>query len=684
MNIKVDFDNIVVKEDKNDFNVKVLMLKGEKGDASEGENNVIEKVQVNGTDLPVTNKTVNVTVPIVDSAISSSSTNPVENKAIYNALSDKVDTSSLNNYYEISEVDGLLNGKVDNSTLDDYYTKTQSYSQSETNSLLDDKADVSIIETINETLLTKANTDDVATTYATKTELNNDVSNLSTRINSLASGSPKVVSSTSAMTDAEQIYVLSSNMHIYYYDGTQFVDSNVQYSTDTSIMSGYYSLLNTQNMWNLFGSDFNNLVGNKIYFCSQPASVTLSNEPYSHFNGTVMCFNNRENTTSGLVQFAYNPSRGLYMRQCWGTTWYSWKQVATLTDLEQYRDVLKGYGTLVNTVDAWGSFSNDFNNLTNNRIYTVQNTTGVTQLHSPTGSNVSGTLLSYNYYSASRDGHCQLFINAGNKHIYYRIKWGSSWSDWTDLISSQYINPILNNGFNELYKAFDTVGVIGDSLASGESAYKDNNTTKYIDIYEKSWGQFMARDSGNTYYNFSKGGLTTRSWFTTTEGYPTASDGNHKCKAYIIALGVNDQPLGSDYIGTSSDINLSDYTQNADTFYGNYAKIIQTMKIQQPKAKFFLLTVPNVATSFDDINTAIRYMATIFDNVYVIDLRNDYISYFSQGSFIINNRRSGHFNAIAYEYIAKMFEQWISQYMYDNYSEFNQVEFIGTEYEWID
>ena len=46
MNIKVDFDNIVVKEDKNDFNVKVLMLKGEKGDKGDGEPNVIEKVQV--------------------------------------------------------------------------------------------------------------------------------------------------------------------------------------------------------------------------------------------------------------------------------------------------------------------------------------------------------------------------------------------------------------------------------------------------------------------------------------------------------------------------------------------------------------------------------------------------------------------------------------------------------------
>lgn len=684
MQVKVKFNDINVKEEKEKTLVKILMLKGEKGDTGSGEDNVIETVQVNGIALPVTNKAVNVSVPVIDNSISSISTNPVQNRVIYDALSNKVDTSTLNNYYEISEVDSLLSNKANTSLLDDYYTKEQSYSQTEINSLLDEKANVSTIETINETLLTKADTDDVATTYATKTELNNNVTNLNTRINSLASGSPVVVSSTSAMTDTDQIYVLSSNMHIYYYDGTQFVDSNIQYSSDTSIMSGYYSLLNTQNMWNLFDSDFNNLVGNKIYFCSQPSSVTLSNEPYSHFNGTVLCFNNRENTTSGLVQFAYNPSRGLYMRQCWGTTWYSWKQVATITDLEQYHDVLKGYGSLVNTVDAWSSFSDDFNNLTNNRIYTVQNVSGVTQLHTPTGSNVSGTLLSYNYYSASRDGHCQIFINAGNKHIYYRIKWGSSWSDWTDLISSQYINPLLNNKFDELYKVFDTVGVIGDSLASGESAYKDNGVTKYVDLYNKSWGQFMARDSGNTYYNFSKGGLTTRSWFTTEQGYPTASDGNHKCKAYIIGLGVNDQTLGSDYVGTSADINLNDYTQNADTFYGNYAKIIQTMKIQQPKAKFFLLTVPNSSSSFNDINTAIRYMATIFDNVYIIDLRNDYINYFQGNSFIHNNLRSGHYNSISYEYIAKMFEEWISQYMYDNYTEFEQVEFIGTDYEWTE
>ena len=118
MNIKVDFDNIVVKEDKNDFNVKVLMLKGEKGDAGDGEPNVIDKIQVNGANLPVTNKTVNVPVPIVDSTLSSSSTNPVQNNTIYNALNNKVNNSALNNYYEISEIDNFLNDKANASIVD--------------------------------------------------------------------------------------------------------------------------------------------------------------------------------------------------------------------------------------------------------------------------------------------------------------------------------------------------------------------------------------------------------------------------------------------------------------------------------------------------------------------------------------------------------------------------------------
>ena len=177
MNIKVDFDNIVVKEDKNDFNVKVLMLKGEKGDAGDGENNVIEEVQVNGTALPVTNKAVNVNVPIVDSAISSSSTNPVQNKAIYNALEGKVNNSELNNYYQTSEIDDLMNN--------------------------------------------------VANTYETIQNHNTDITRLTNQISSLENGNPIPVSSISEMTDTTKTYVNTTDGHWYYYDGTEWADGGI-------------------------------------------------------------------------------------------------------------------------------------------------------------------------------------------------------------------------------------------------------------------------------------------------------------------------------------------------------------------------------------------------------------------------------------------------------------------------
>lgn len=193
MNIKVDFDNIVVKEDKNDFNVKVLMLKGEKGDAGSGEANVIEKVQVNGVDLPVTNKTVNVSVPTVDSALSSSSTNPVQNNTIYNALGNKVDNSSLDNYYETSEVDDLLNAKANLSSLDNYYAKTQTYNKTE-------------IDALN--------------------------SSLSSQISSLANGSPLVASSTSEMTDTTKVYVNTTDGKWYYYDGSGWEIGGIYQATE--------------------------------------------------------------------------------------------------------------------------------------------------------------------------------------------------------------------------------------------------------------------------------------------------------------------------------------------------------------------------------------------------------------------------------------------------------------------
>ena len=223
MNIKVDFDNIVVKEDKNDFNVKILMLKGEKGDGA-GATKTSELQNDSGF---ITNQ-------VNDLANYYKKTETYNKTEVDGLLGDKVDNSDLNNYYEASEVDELLSNKANTSALSDYYKKTETYSQNELNSLLNNKANTTDIDTINSTLLNKANASDVANTYETKTSHDASISNLSSQISSLASGSPLVASSISGMTDTTRTYVNTTDGNWYYYNGSSWVSGGVYQGTSLS------------------------------------------------------------------------------------------------------------------------------------------------------------------------------------------------------------------------------------------------------------------------------------------------------------------------------------------------------------------------------------------------------------------------------------------------------------------
>ena len=235
-----------------------------------------------------------------------------------------------------------------------------------------------------------------------------------------------------------------------------------------------------------------------------------------------------------------------------------------------------------------------------------------------------------------------------------------------------------NTGMLDL---FLHVGCIGDSLASGESYWNDGGTVQGQDFYQYSWGQFLARKTGNTYYNWSKGGLMAKTWLE-SEYAIECFDGNHKCEAYIIGLGQNDRNH-SVTIGTSADIDLTDYHNNADTFYGNYGKIIQKIKEIQPQAKIFVVTDPNPYVNRDGYNVPIADMATIFDNVYLIDM-------FTYGSKYYNNpiiqaqMRGSHYNAYGYKLYAMMIANYINWIITKNYTEFTQVELIGTGHSWTD
>lgn len=235
-----------------------------------------------------------------------------------------------------------------------------------------------------------------------------------------------------------------------------------------------------------------------------------------------------------------------------------------------------------------------------------------------------------------------------------------------------------NTGMLDL---FLHVGCIGDSLASGESYWNDGGTTQGQDFYQYSWGQFLARKTGNTYYNWSRGGLTTKSWLA-SEYATECFDGNHKCEAYIIGLVQNDhnQELT---IGTSSDIDLTDYNNNADTVYGNYGKIIQKIKEIQPQAKIFVIADPNPYVERDGYNAPVRDMPNIFDNIYLLDFYT-YGEKFYKNPVIVAQMRASHYNAYGYKLYSMMIANYINWVITTNYTEFTQVELIGTGHSWTD
>ena len=88
---------------------------------------------------------------------------------------------------------------------------------------------------------------------------------------------------------------------------------------------------------------------------------------------------------------------------------------------------------------------------------------------------------------------------------------------------------------------FRTIGCIGDSLSSGAfETLSEDNVPGGLDMYEYSWGQFMARIVGNTVYNFSRGGMTAKEYCESFADQNGFWPDKTFCQGYVIALGVND------------------------------------------------------------------------------------------------------------------------------------------------
>lgn len=230
----------------------------------------------------------------------------------------------------------------------------------------------------------------------------------------------------------------------------------------------------------------------------------------------------------------------------------------------------------------------------------------------------------------------------------------------------------INDG---LYQGIPVIGMIGDSLMSG--AGYDPNTGSVHDNIEYAWWKTLERKSGMTYRRFCRGGMSTFAFVSdTTYGLPVALTAGNECNLYIVGLEINDRNNYPNDLGTSSDIDLSNPDNNANTFYGNYGKIIQKITAFNPGCKFILFTNPRSDGAWND---AIRTISGMFSNAYLVDLYAMYSQYYEGDEAYFNRYKdsSAHYPAMAYKAMAKLLEAAIDKCINDNYTEFRDIQYQG-------
>lgn len=241
----------------------------------------------------------------------------------------------------------------------------------------------------------------------------------------------------------------------------------------------------------------------------------------------------------------------------------------------------------------------------------------------------------------------------------------------TWFVNSRDIYASNNIEGKDLFKAFQRVGVIGDSLSVGY-LYNKNTGTATTRALKYAWPKVAMRDAGGNYWlNFGTSGQSVLTWCSNaTYGKVQLETANNKCQAYIIGLGENDQSDSDRNVplGQPSDI-VDDYTQVATTYYGGYARIIQIIKHLNPTAKIFCLTNPRTGGNRAEYNVAIRYICDTYyssdDDVILVDLASNYGEKFNSGYLPSDSTAitGGHYSPAGYARIASIMETAISEAM---------------------
>ena len=252
-------------------------------------------------------------------------------------------------------------------------------------------------------------------------------------------------------------------------------------------------------------------------------------------------------------------------------------------------------------------------------------------------------------------------------------------------------HPLERVTFNTgLIGIFQKIGIIGDSLASGEmQGWLSDGTKRRIDMYALSWGQQIAKMTGMDVFNFTQGGQYCKAWCNgntakTWDANDVANGAHSNLRqCYFIGLAHNDytQVNNGTYTGgigdVSTDIDLNNHANNADSYVGWYAKIIQLIKSVEPRAYIFCITSPPDSTTYVEYNAKVRQIVDLFgssNRVFLIDLE----TYSRRGSDAWY-KMGDHLSSAGYLFAAYEIMNYVDWIIRNNGSIFKYASLVGTE-----
>ena len=349
---------------------------------------------------------------------------------------------------------------------------------------------------------------------------------------------------------------------------------------------------------------------------------------------------------AGKVQLLFTPDSSEYCRILCGDKYQDWKKIYNRNQVNIFSDSLLSQ----NYIDAFKvpADSHILYSTGGDKVKNYPPESGWSSVisQSPT-QDIQNASLQLAYYE---NGHLWSNVNNGKNH--------SGWARVKTQTPAEKEAQIARVSLS----MFNKFGIIGDSYASGtlEDFAHFNNKDTFADTPDEMknnlcWGEMLARKWGTSMLHLAKPGLQTRSWLADDQGLAKLNSSDPQ-DIYYLVLGINDYfGLGENYLGQESDIE-----NKADTFYGNYGKIINAVKQKAPLAKIIMFGVAGNENLQNEFSNA---QAKIADHFHIPFISENEDPLFSS-SYYKSSMGSGHPSSYLYGAMANAFERLIQLAVY--------------------